>query len=882
VKNTCASGVLEDYNGTKLRYGGVSPYPVMDYPAIPNAYKVLSGVKIANESATKRSDAVPIAYKLKITQDGLLSLSYSYDGGAYISVLSKQNITNSNGALPSSFRFGFAGSTGGSTNIHEILCFQAAPADQATTSVGINAKEAAKIANGTQAYLAYYYPSNWTGRLTANDLLYDASTQIVSVSATSNWDAQCVLTGVASGKTCPTTGGGATSAEAPSSRTILSWNGSTGIPFQWDKLSTAQQNALDQGDTAPLNSDRLQYLRGDRSNEVDSSGVGLFRARDSVLADIVDSSPSWVGPPSSAYATTWKDKLYSTASPAENSGTQSYAQFSTTMATRLNVVYAGANDGMLHGFRAGSYDSSGNYVDNSTTPNDGEEVLAYVPGAILQSAVSGCSATSANPTDSVVQSIHGVIPGNSSCTPATSTSVDSSVDYSSTQYGHNFTVDGTPGTGDLFYGGTWHTWLAGGLGPGGAALYVLDITNPSNFSESNAASLVIGEWTSSTISCSGDTTCGTNLGDTYGQPVIRRLHNGSWAVIFGNGFGSASGDAGIYIMTVDPTTGSKTFYYLSTGKSGTNDGIAYVSPVDLDRDRIIDYVYAGDLLGNVWRFDLTSDDPSSWSASSTPLFTTPGGQPITTKLTAVVMPSTPQRLMIDFGTGQRTPITNSSPIQYASGTQHLYGIWDWNMSGWNSESSVQYMSLSAPQSIVASGAGKNLVTQTLTESSGELDGTSNTVCWKGTTTCSGGTDANDQFGWVLALPDTNEQVVYNPILFEGAFIVNTTIPASNSLTSCTTNTDTGHTIAISADQGGTITDFFQNYHDAVGFQTNGSGSAFVVNAGGLNHLLTQTTNLGSTSGATTEGPFTCQNGACDSAIHPHGPTGRRLTWAEKR
>src|SRR6185503_122312 len=102
------------------------------------------------------------------------------------------------------------------------------------------------------------------------------------------------------------------------------------------------------------------------------------------------------------------------------------------------------------------------------------------------------------------------------------------------------------------------------------------------------------------------TNCGANLGKTYGVPQIRRLHNGKWGVILPNGIGSASGDAGVYIMTVDPSNAARTFYYLSTGRSGGN-GIAYVSTADLDGDHITDFLYAGDLLGNIWRFDLTSN-----------------------------------------------------------------------------------------------------------------------------------------------------------------------------------------------------------------------------------------------------------------------------------
>ena len=128
---------------------------------------------------------------------------------------------------------------------------------------------------------------------------------------------------------------------------------------------------------------------------------------------------------------------------------------------------------------------------------------------------------------------------------------NTSLDYSSPQYGHNYYVDATPGTGDLFYAGIWHTWLVGGLGPGGNAIYALDVTNPSNFSEANAATIVKGEWNSATLTCVNASNCGNNLGNTYGVPQIRRFHNGKWGAIFGNGLNSASGAAGIFVMMVD-------------------------------------------------------------------------------------------------------------------------------------------------------------------------------------------------------------------------------------------------------------------------------------------------------------------------------------------
>ena len=55
----------------------------------------------------------------------------------------------------------------------------------------------------------------------------------------------------------------------------------------------------------------------------------------------------------------------------------------------------------------------------------------------------------------------------------------------------------------------------------------------------------------------------SNLGNTYGAPIIRRLHDGNWGVIFGNGLNSPTGTAGIYIMEVS-ATGAITFRFPAT------------------------------------------------------------------------------------------------------------------------------------------------------------------------------------------------------------------------------------------------------------------------------------------------------------------------------
>jgi type IV pilus assembly protein PilY1 len=488
VQNTCKTGLLYNWSTGS---GVATATPIMDYPAISGGNAVLTASgPIANESATTRADAVPIMYNLKITQDGLLSLTYSYNGGATTKVLTNQSITASNGTLPNSFRFGFAGSTGGASNIHEILCFKATPAQSSNSSGSVNVYQNPTLKNGTtQLFLAYYFPSDWTGQLTSQSIGFDTTTNSVVVNTLPNWDARCVLTGVNAITGKCSTGVASQTAESPDSRVMLTWNGTAGIPFRYASLSTAQQSALTAGTALANPADRVNYLRGDRTNEVNSAGVGEFRARDSVLGDIINSSPQWLGPPQEPYEVlnSWVDKLYASANPPENATTRSYAAYQSTEASRANIVYVGANDGFLHGFRAGALDASGNL--------DGSEVLAYMPATVLNN-------------------IHPVDSGGNVIAP---------LDYSSTQYGHNYFVDATPAVGDIFFNGKWHTWLVGGLGAGGAAIYVLNVTDPSQFSESTPAynpltdkGVVVGEWTPGTIKCVGNSTCGANLGNTYG------------------------------------------------------------------------------------------------------------------------------------------------------------------------------------------------------------------------------------------------------------------------------------------------------------------------------------------------------------------------------
>ncbi len=560
----------------------------------------------------------------------------------------------------------------------------------------------------------------------------------------------------------------------------------------------------------------------------------------------------------------------------------------------------------------------------TTSNNDGLEVLAYVPNLALSTL--------------------------SSTTPT--------LNYSMPNYSHNAYVDATPGTGDLFYGGAWHTWLVGGLGAGGnatgeigdadpttasapnplsaaGAIFALDITSPalpSAQTETAAAVNVVGDWqtvpsftaTSGTpgtgvtnLTCVRSTDanpCGLHLGATYGTPIIRRLHNGNWGVIFGNGLDSPLGTAGIFIMSVNITSGAISFYYLDTGVGRTtaskvvnaatgtpttisgitvNNGIMSVASADLDNDRIVDYVYAGDMLGNLWRFDLTSSNPNSWAASSQPLFTAPasGGllrpittAPIITQATVTTASGKKPYILVDFATGRKFPQTASGAATYASGTQGIYGIWDWNMGAWNNMSAnvnKQFASrTSAPTT--------NLLTQTLTTSSATVNGvsgvsvyqgTSLPVCWLGSTTCAGGTGSNQHTGWYVPFPTTGEQAIYNPTNLDPAFLINTVVPATSNILSCSATPATGYTIAVDLLTGGSTALFNlptgTNLNSLsapgpyAGLGLGGVGTNYVVrSSNGITTIISTLMSGGAV--ATNLGSLSTAN------------RGSRITWAELR
>lgn len=421
-------------------------------------------------------------------------------------------------------------------------------------------------------------------------------------------------------------------------------NGRRGVDFTYTNLSLLQKAALDRDKLGTADAhgvERVAYLRGDAANEA-PAGLG-WRKRASKLGDFINSSPAYV------------------AGPLPFLPGDGYQTFANRVKDRRPMLYVGGNDGMLHGF-----DASAKATD-AITP--GKELIAFVPSAVYSNL------TRLNDPD----------------------------------YSHKYFVDGSPVVGEACFGGTsctWKTMLVGGLNAGGRGIYALDVTSPSTFASAAASDLVLWEFTARDD---------PDLGYTFSKPIIRKMNNGKWAVIFGNGFKnttadgsgagvSSTGRAYLYIVFVDgPGAGNAwvegTHYYKIELKSPSEgamptlpltppNGLASPAALDTNVDGVIDYIYAGDRYGNVWKFDVTSTAPSAWKAAfgtasaPLPLFSAAdsGGnaQPITTGLELSRHPN--GGYLVLFGTGSYIETTDPLPDAPAAEkkfkTQSYYGIWD--------------------------------------------------------------------------------------------------------------------------------------------------------------------------------------------------------------
>ncbi|PTT91164.1 pilus assembly protein, partial [Pelomonas sp. HMWF004] len=469
-------------------------------------------------------------------------------------------------------------------------------------------------AQGVASYSTKFDAEDWTGELEASLTTFDNNGV---PKLTSQWkfaaklDSQAADSGWSSG------------------RNIVTYDTANrvGVPFRSGSggIPTPQLNLLDTSYVSGNDAQNyLEYLRGNRTQEL----AKVYRTRAKLLGDIVNAKARPVAAPAAPY------------SAANNPGYDTF-KTTSTYANRTPMVYVGSNDGMLHAVN-GSLEG----------PDAGKELWAYVPGALFNG-------------------------------PSGTPSINGLASIGNPNFSHRFMVDSTPLAIDVDFGRTggtavgttnWRTILVGGLGKGGKAIYALDITNPALVtSETAAAQNVLWEFTDD------------DLGYTFGQPVVVKTRKYGWTVVAGSGYNNRNGKA--YFFFINPRTGALlekveapcpalTLPSTPACSASNQAGMAHINAFVLDlTDGYADAIYGGDLMGNLWRLDITGTSSTSRYPAPERFARLVGSNdevlPITSKPLPVVQPGTNRRY-ITVGTGRLLDSPDLSTTQ----AQRFFAILD--------------------------------------------------------------------------------------------------------------------------------------------------------------------------------------------------------------
>ncbi len=445
----------------------------------------------------------------------------------------------------------------------------------------------------------------------------------------------------------------------------------------------------------------VSYLRG--------TAVSGLRARSTALGDIVNSTTEIVSNRDDYGYTNWST---STASWKLTLG-KAYETFLTAKRASSGpptMVYVGANDGMLHGF------------NGSTSTSAGNEEFAFIPSASLQHM-----AELANP-----------------------------------KYGHRYYVDGPLSSSDVYYDSGWHSVLVGTTGAGGSSqapnassvgngsVFALNVGDPTRFD----ASKVLWEVSGKTES---------DLGFVLGKPTIVPVPGATptdaprFVALFGNGINSTSGKAALFV--VDIQTGKVLKRLSPSGAAYANrNGLINIAPVAVkNNDGITDTVYGGDMLGNLWKFDLSDGNPNNWNVAlnGAPLFTAVRDNAVQPIMSGIEVAAGPGGgVSLFFGTGQYFA-ADDNQVSSRSPVQSLYGVWD---------------------NLTSSAGGRgNLVAQSVT------DGTSASG-YDIRDVSRNGVDYTTKRGWyvdlVIGSGIDGERFVGNPNIQNGSVFFTTYIPGT--------------------------------------------------------------------------------------------------------
>nr|MDA3877677.1 PilC/PilY family type IV pilus protein [Halothiobacillus sp.] len=559
--------------------------------------------------------------------------------------------------------------------------------------------------NSLMQFRATFYTGQWTSTLTGAQ--YDPTTGTY----VQQWNAGSQL-------------------PAAASRNIwtskLSSGANTSVEFKLaTNLSTAELAGLDYylngvKQTSVLDQTVLDYLRGDTTYEQANVG-GIFRTRAAPLGDIVSSTPVLIDAPS---PTLFENGVFP--------GASTYSSFVTAKSGRLPLLYVAGNDGMLHAFRV-----TQGYLSDGVTqdPNAmaGREVYAYIPAAVLRQTGDARISNLANPEYGAVNGIT-----KAQAVP------------------HQYYNDGRITTQNVYFSSdsSWHTILVGTTGRGPAkAIYAMDITDPSVLLDPTKASQAL-LWERSADD--GLSTNDAYIGEMTGAPVIGQIKVGgtnSWAVFIGNGYNSAKNQAAL--LQFDLKTGALT---VNTTDATTDNGLAEPGLMQPDvHNEISTLAFAGDLYGNIWKFDL-----SSATAPGTKIYQAKDSvgavQPVTS-LVALTYDDRTKSTWALFGTGKYLTSSDVKTTQ----VQTWYGL-RVDVAGSSTGTT------NAPV-VQATDSRTNLTQRSIVA---EVAGPNSTIN-RATSVPTSATDMEKKSGWYMDLNTQTGERIVNRTQFIGSLAVVTTL-----------------------------------------------------------------------------------------------------------
>jgi type IV pilus assembly protein PilY1 len=377
--------------------------------------------------------------------------------------------------------------------------------------------------------------------------------------------------------------------------------------------------------------------------------------------------------------------------PAAHGGGANYQDYVRAKSSRTAMLYVGANDGMLHAFDA----------------KTGVEKFAFIPHAVFSNLKA----------------------------------------LSDPGYEHRYFVDGRLTEGDAYLtagnGATpaWKTIVLGATGAGGKSVFALDVSTPDALGVKSVLWERSGEGP-------GGVTNDNDMGHLLGEAALVRLRNGQWAALYGNGYDSENKEAVLYLVNAADGSLIKKIHTEQAGGTAPN-GLSTPALLFNSRREVI-AAYAGDLRGNLWKFDLGDSNPVAWQVAY-------GGQPlfVASDRDGQVQPIVQQPVMgrhpkggrmLMFGTGKLFEVGDPANIQ----VQTIYGIWE------------------KPDGAMHVSGRHQLQLQTLTAVEGGRSISKNAIDWA------------SQRGWYFDLPDRGERALGKPQIIDGLLVILTYAPGTHS------------------------------------------------------------------------------------------------------